>query len=107
MRVFTSPLLIFAALISALSTAEPAFAQPNGSYLQICRDVRVAGKYRPDALLLAECQTRKGSWRDSSLYYIRCPTPSVLRNFHSFNELREEIRHNLVSGKQQGSNRRD
>ena len=72
MRSVTLSLAIFAAFICALSMAEPAWAQPNGSYLQSCRDVRVAGKYRPDALLLAECQTRKGSWRESSLYYKSC-----------------------------------
>ena len=72
MRFVTLSSAIFAALICALSVAAPAQAQPNGSYLQSCRDVRVAGKYRPDALLLAECQTRKGYWRETSLYYKIC-----------------------------------
>ena len=59
-------------MIFSLSAAGPAWAQPDGSYLRTCRDVRAAGKYRPDALLTAECQTRKVYWRESSLYYKRC-----------------------------------
>ena len=98
MRSVTLCSTIVVALICALWAAAPAWAQPNGSYLRTCRDLRVAGKYRPDALLTAECQTRKGYWRESSLYYIRCPTPSVLRNFHSFNELRERIRQPSSAG---------
>jgi hypothetical protein len=72
MRSIALSLSIFAALICTLSMAEPARAQPNGSYLQTCRNVSVAGKYRPDALLTAQCQNKKGSWRESSLYYKRC-----------------------------------
>jgi hypothetical protein len=72
MRSVSLSLAIFAALICILSLAAPARAQPNGSYLQSCRDVRIAGKYRPDALLMAECQTKKGYWRESSLYYKSC-----------------------------------
>jgi hypothetical protein len=71
-RSIALSLSIFAALICALSMAGPAQAQPNGSYLQTCRNTSVAGKYRPDALLTADCQTRKGSWRQSSLYYKSC-----------------------------------
>jgi hypothetical protein len=71
-RSMALSLSIFIALICMLSTAGPARAQPNGSYLQTCRNVSVAGKYRPDALLTADCQTRKGSWRQSSLYYKSC-----------------------------------
>src|SRR5262249_39545965 len=63
---------IFAALICTLTIAGPAQAQPNGSYLQTCRNVSVAGKYRPDALLTAECQSKKGYWRQSGLYYKSC-----------------------------------
>lgn len=63
---------LLATLAGLLAPAGSAWAQPNGSYLQTCRDVRVAGKYRPDALLLAECQTKKGYWRESSLYYKSC-----------------------------------
>lgn len=72
MRSIALSLSIFAALICTLSMAEPARAQPNGSYLQTCRNVSVAGKYRPDALLTAQCQNKKGSWRESSLYYKGC-----------------------------------
>jgi hypothetical protein len=72
MRVVTWSLSIVATVICTLSMAEPARAQPDGSYLETCRDVRVAGRYRPDALLMAECRTRKGSWRESSLYYKGC-----------------------------------
>jgi hypothetical protein len=72
MRSVTLCSTIVVALICALWAAAPAWAQPNGSYLRTCRDLRVAGKYRPDALLTAECQTRKGYWRESSLYYKHC-----------------------------------
>ena len=67
-------LSICAALLGALETSAPALAQsqPNGSYLQSCRNVSVAARYRPDALLTAQCQTKKGFWRESSLYYKSC-----------------------------------
>src|SRR6202008_3366390 len=60
------------AVVFGLSAVDPAQAQPNGSYLQTCRNESVAGKYRPDALLTAQCQTKKGYWRESSLYYKGC-----------------------------------
>jgi beta/gamma crystallin/CVNH domain-containing protein len=72
MRSITLFIVIGVALVFSLSAAGPAQAQPNGSYLQTCRNVSVAGKYRPDALLTAQCQTKKGSWRESSLYYKGC-----------------------------------
>jgi len=74
MRSFTLSLsfLIGVALLCGAFAAGPAQAQPNGSYRQSCRNVSVAGQYRPDALLTAQCQTKKGSWRESSLYYKNC-----------------------------------
>jgi len=63
---------ICAALLVVLAMPATALAQPNGSYLRSCQNVSVAGKYRPDALLTAQCQTKKGSWRESSLYYKNC-----------------------------------
>jgi hypothetical protein len=72
MRSFTLSLFIGVALLCGAFAAEPAQAQPNGSYLQTCRNVSVAGRYRPDALLTAQCQTKKGYWRESSLYYKSC-----------------------------------
>jgi len=59
MRSITLSIVIGVVLVFSLSAAGLARAQPNGSYLQTCRNVAVAGKYRPDALLTAQCQTKK------------------------------------------------
>lgn len=72
MRSVALFILIGVTLIVGSSTIAWAQAQPNGSYLQTCRNISVAGRYRPDALLTADCQTKKGSWRESSLYYKNC-----------------------------------
>ena len=64
--------LLAAALLCALPMPVLAQALPNGSYLQSCRDIEVRGRNRPDAQLIAECQTKRGSWRESSLLYKRC-----------------------------------
>jgi hypothetical protein len=72
MRSFTLSFLIGVALLCGAFAAGPAQAQPDGSYLQTCRNVAVAGRYRPDALLTAECRTKKGYWLESSLYYKNC-----------------------------------
>jgi hypothetical protein len=72
MRFFTISTLAAIVLAGITSAAEPVRAQPSGSYLQTCRDIEVRGKKRPNALLIAECQTRKGHWLESSLYYKQC-----------------------------------
>ena len=72
MRFFTIPVMATAVFAGILSFAGSARAQPSGSYLQTCRDIEVRGKHRPNALLIAECQTRKGHWLESSLYYKQC-----------------------------------
>lgn len=59
--------------VGAVSAATPAAAAaPPGSYQQSCRQVNVVGPKRPDALLTAECRTKKGQWRPTSLYYKNC-----------------------------------
>jgi hypothetical protein len=72
MRLFAISIMAAAVVVGMMSAAEPVRAQPAGSYLETCRDVEVRGKKRPNALLIAECQTRRGHWIESSLYYKQC-----------------------------------
>jgi hypothetical protein len=72
MRSVTTAIMAAIAVLGAATIAAPAGAQPAGSYLQTCRDIKVRGKHRPNALLIAECRTRGGHWIESSLHYKRC-----------------------------------
>lgn len=50
---------------------------PRGSYLQTCRNARVAG-----AWLAADCRDMSGRWRDARLNLLECgPNPNVV-NFN-------------------------
>lgn len=66
-------------LIGAGLPATPADAQPDGSYLDTCRDVQLYRPQRPDGLLLAECRDRRGRWVVSSLRYKTC-TDDIVNN---------------------------
>jgi hypothetical protein len=59
MRSFAAAIPVGAASICGVSMPAPARAQPEGSYLQTCRDAYVDGR-----TLRAECQTLYGRWQD-------------------------------------------
>ncbi len=50
---------------------------PRGSYLQTCRNARVAGMW-----LAADCQNMNGNWRDARLNLATCRTPPNIVNFN-------------------------
>jgi hypothetical protein len=72
MRSIASTVVFAAAFAGILSMGAPAQAQPNGSYLQTCRNVRVLGEGGVAPLLTAQCQTSRGTWTQSNLFYRRC-----------------------------------
>ena len=68
---------LFAAFILVTTISTPSFAQPGneppppGSYWQSCQRVTVQG-YGANATLRAQCRTRDGQWRATSLRYRQC-----------------------------------
>src|SRR2546423_10493260 len=73
-RTFLRALLVLAAACCVQGTGVaqgyPYGNGPQGSYLQSCQDIRANGDR-----LTARCQTRDGSWRNSSMDdYQRCTT---------------------------------
>lgn len=65
-------MLLGAFVAGTLLAATPASAQPEGSYLDSCRDVQLYHPRQPDGLLLAECRNNRGQWAISSLRYRTC-----------------------------------
>jgi len=72
MSHFARSMLIWMILAGAALFASPAVAQPDGTYLDSCRDVQMYRPQRPDGLLLAECRNRRGNWVVTSLRYKTC-----------------------------------
>ena len=53
----------------------PPIPPPPGSYLQTCRNARVAGMW-----LAADCRTMNGGWRDARLNLATCRVPPNIIN---------------------------
>src|SRR4030095_12223245 len=72
MKALKIGFLISIAVDAVLAATPAEAAAPTGSYQQSCRQINVVGSKRPDALLTAECRTKNGQWRPTSLYYKNC-----------------------------------